>query len=475
MKSNKFKKQIFKILCSVFIVLVWKIFKNRHLFLSNFKTFCKEEKREIKELIHHEESVKEFCGDSCSLFKDFFIPHKGNDHKPKILRPRSLVAITLFLTILKVSVAGYLFFVYPYQAKMSEEVVNRVLQLTNIDREANNLPSLTVNPVLVASAQAKAQDLIDKNYFAHHSPDGKKPWDFISRDDYPYLFVGENLAMNFTTADSVHLALMNSPTHKKNILNEKYIEVGIAMLSGEIDGRRTNVLVELFATRKTEPAPKLASVVTNDQISTKEDSEVVEIVKKPSVDQVDTTQKTEEKEVLEIKNEEPQKQLVLLEQGEVREVSVNPTIDEKEISVLESKIEEQLQSEQLEVLGVPENSNAVNQEEFVLENENSDTFAMSQVSPNIELEKEKEVVIREVENLGDSRLLVMARISKYTRNIFTGFLILMIISLVINIVVRVEIQHKGVIVQTVFVIIFITGLIYHQTHLETVVSRIFLV
>src|SRR3989339_270390 len=444
MKKNNFTKYIFKILFSILLVFAWKLFKNRHTFLSNFKTFCKEEGGEVKELTHHEESVKEFYRDSIAIFKDFFIPHEGNNHKPKILRPRSLIAITLVLAILKISVVGYLFFIYPYQAKMSVEVVNRVLELTNKDRQENNLGSLTINPVLIASAQAKAQDLIDKNYFAHHSPDGKKPWDFINRDEYQYLYVGENLAMNFTTADSVHAALMNSPTHKKNILNDKYNEVGIAMLSGEIDGRKTNVLVELFASRKTET--KLAS---QGEVTT------------PKVDQSEVEKSIQDR--VEPKKEEivPEK-IAVLDQGVVNSVTSNPTIIEKDVNPIEIQGIGG-------VTGIPQI-----EQELILENQ--EAVVMSDVSPNVELEQDKEVVIRKVENIGDNRVMVVAKISKYAQNIFIGALIFMTLALFVNIVVRIEVQHKGAILQTMLVIVFITSLIYFKfNYLESGIVNIFIV
>src|SRR3989339_2141610 len=436
MKKNNFTKYIFKILFSILLVFAWKLFKNRHTFLSNFKTFCKEEGGEVKELTHHEESVKEFYRDSIAIFKDFFIPHEGNNHKPKILRPRSLIAITLVLAILKISVVGYLFFIYPYQAKMSVEVVNRVLELTNKDRQENNLGRLTINPVLIASAQAKAQDLIDKNYFAHHSPDGKKPWDFINRDEYQYLYVGENLAMNFTTADSVHAALMNSPTHKKNILNDKYNEVGIAMLSGEIDGRKTNVLVELFASRKTETKLASQGEVTTPKVDQSEVEKSIQDRGEPK-EEYKPEEKNETKQ--EVKPVEPKKEeivpekIAVLDQGVVNSVTSNPTIIEKDV-------------------------------------------IMSDVSPNVELEQDKEVVIRKVENIGDNRVMVVAKISKYAQNIFIGALIFMTLALFVNIVVRIEVQHKGAILQTMLVIVFITSLIYFKfNYLESGIVNIFIV
>lgn len=462
MKNNNFKNKIFKILFSILIITAWKLFKNRHTFLSNFKTFCREEKKEIDELAEHKESVGQFCRDSSNIFKDFFIPHECNEYRPRILRTKSLLIITLFVAFLKISVIGYLFFIYPYQAKMSVEVINRVLELTNKDRQENNLGALTVNPVLVASAKAKAQDLIDKNYFAHHSPDGKKPWDFISRDEYPYLYVGENLAMNFTTADSVHLALMNSPTHKKNILNEKYTEVGIAMLSGEIDGRKTNVLVELFATRKTEPQLS-ASIVKSEepeapkQLAIAQDTEIE--VKKTPENNIVNQPKTET-----VKTETLPPKPEILEQDIINSVSGNPTTDEKDINPLEVKKED-----------VPkETEQLIENQELLVQNDQP--LVMSNISPNKELEENPEEVIKEVENFGDNRVMVMARIIKYSEYIFMTILLLMVLALIVNIVIRIEVQHKGVIIQSMLVIVFITSLIYYKfNYLESGISRIFLV
>jgi uncharacterized protein YkwD len=50
-----------------------------------------------------------------------------------------------------------------------------VLAMINDVRQKNNLPILVENPKLNQAAYLKAQDMIDKNYFAHYSPDGISP------------------------------------------------------------------------------------------------------------------------------------------------------------------------------------------------------------------------------------------------------------------------------------------------------------
>jgi hypothetical protein len=165
-----------------------------------------------------------------------------------------------------VAIISFSFLTNPFQAFMSEAIQKQVLELVNIERSAQNLASLKSNSVLNQSALAKANDMIAKGYFAHFSPSGEKPWDFINRDKYPYLYVGENLAMNFTSANSAHKALMNSPSHKKNIMNEQYTEVGMAVISGEISGKQTNILVQMFATRSSiEPATAVAETSAQEK------------------------------------------------------------------------------------------------------------------------------------------------------------------------------------------------------------------
>ncbi len=55
-----------------------------------------------------------------------------------------------------------------------------IISLTNQSRQDYNLSALTENNILDKAAQAKADDMLQKGYFAHVTPDGKTPWDFIT-------------------------------------------------------------------------------------------------------------------------------------------------------------------------------------------------------------------------------------------------------------------------------------------------------
>lgn len=178
----------------------------------------------------------------------YFIPHEKNNHRAIVLQPGFLFLFTavyllnqLFLhslTILKPGVLGY----------SSEITAEKVLILTNLERQKNQLPPLHYNSSLSKSATAKAQDMFRSNYWAHFSPGGTSPWDFFKKFDYQYSVAGENLAKDFYDTDSVMKAWMNSPTHRANIVNYKYKEIGIGVVNGVLGGVKTTLVVQHFGT-----------------------------------------------------------------------------------------------------------------------------------------------------------------------------------------------------------------------------------
>ncbi len=123
-----------------------------------------------------------------------------------------------------------------------------LVNLVNRDRSLQNLSNLKVNPLLEIAADLKAKDMAAKGYFAHNTPDGKNPWDFIDQSGYKYVYAGENLAVNFLDSDEIHRAWMNSPTHRFNIVNPKYTEIGIATSTGIYKGRQAIFVVQMFGT-----------------------------------------------------------------------------------------------------------------------------------------------------------------------------------------------------------------------------------
>lgn len=124
-----------------------------------------------------------------------------------------------------------------------------LLANTNERRIEHNLRALTHNPTLSKAAQAKAEDMIARNYWSHTTPEGKEPWIFLDQVGYRYAAAGENLAYGFSDSASAVAGWMNSPGHKANILNSNYSEVGFGIAHSpnyQGEGEQT-VVVAMYA------------------------------------------------------------------------------------------------------------------------------------------------------------------------------------------------------------------------------------
>ena len=119
--------------------------------------------------------------------------------------------------------------------------------LTNKERQTQNLPTLTINPLLNKAAEMKATDMAVKGYFAHTSPEGKTPWYWLAQVGYNYQYAGENLAIDFTDSKDVANAWMASPTHKANIVKGNYTEIGTGVADGMYEGKETVFVAQVYA------------------------------------------------------------------------------------------------------------------------------------------------------------------------------------------------------------------------------------
>jgi len=192
------------------------------------------------------------------------IPRESNNHKAKILHSSSLVVIAVLLIIFQ-GVINYIPKINPnilgYASNISiQEVVN----LTNQKRIAAGISTLLLNQELSAAAYSKGRDMIDKDYWAHVAPDGTQPWKFFNDFGYKYKYAGENLARDFSSASTAMDAWMNSPTHRENILNPKYKEIGIGVTEGDLAGSDTTVIVQFFgatyADKVVQPIAQAAKI-----------------------------------------------------------------------------------------------------------------------------------------------------------------------------------------------------------------------
>ena len=161
----------------------------------------------------------------------------------------SLVVVCIFVA----STLGTLFI---RSGQYASVVAAVLVDLANGDRATHDLDRLSVSPVLAIAAQKKANDMAAKSYFAHISPEGIDPWHWFKEAGYRFDYAGENLAVDFYDSSDVERAWMNSPTHRDNIMNPRFTEIGIAAAVGVYQGRTTTFVVQEFGTPASQVAPR---------------------------------------------------------------------------------------------------------------------------------------------------------------------------------------------------------------------------
>jgi len=124
----------------------------------------------------------------------------------------------------------------------SEEII----KLTNLERKKHNLNELKYSPQLARLAEIRIIDMKAQHYFSHTNPQGEGLRYFLKQIDYDYLIAGENLAINFYDNHEVVQAWMGSSSHKNNILNPLYKEIGVWHGIAEIGGKDRMIIAMIL-------------------------------------------------------------------------------------------------------------------------------------------------------------------------------------------------------------------------------------
>jgi uncharacterized protein YkwD len=115
--------------------------------------------------------------------------------------------------------------------------LDAVRERVNRSRIDAGLPPLQENVVLDVKADRWAQGMRDACRIWHSRlADGAPP---------NWAKLGENVGMG-GTIDQIHVAYMNSPGHRANVLDPRFTQIGTAAVWGECKGYRTVFTVHVF-------------------------------------------------------------------------------------------------------------------------------------------------------------------------------------------------------------------------------------
>lgn len=97
-----------------------------------------------------------------------------------------------------------------------------------MDRAANGLSALKLDPALCELARLKSRDMHEKNYFAHTSPTYGSAANMLRTFGYSFTSVAENIA-HHATVEKSQAAFMSSAGHRRNVLGTQWSKVGIGV------------------------------------------------------------------------------------------------------------------------------------------------------------------------------------------------------------------------------------------------------
>lgn len=120
----------------------------------------------------------------------------------------------------------------------STRLLERLFDDLNEYRQAHGLSTLVYSLQLEAVANAHLQDMYERGYFDHFTPEGLDPGDRAMEGGFCHKYVGENLAAGQRSVPAVMRAWDQSPSHQQNMLEPNYVYVGVGHFVDPLTGRQ---------------------------------------------------------------------------------------------------------------------------------------------------------------------------------------------------------------------------------------------
>ena len=128
----------------------------------------------------------------------------------------------------------------------SENLEVQMLITINNLRKENGLQMLKLNQTLKNIAYSRSQDMIDRSYFSHNTPEGKSIFNILVESEVMYAYAGENLynctPPSMGPPEAIISTWLGSENHRANIFNPNYSQVGIKI----VDGGNRRVATAIF-------------------------------------------------------------------------------------------------------------------------------------------------------------------------------------------------------------------------------------
>ena len=410
------------------------------------------------------------------ILKNYFVPHEKNNYHPAFLATKRTIFYSTFFVLMKMVVIVFVVLI-PAEAFLLPDILAqqhaKIIELTNELRAKKGLPNLATIGTLTVSADARALDMANHQYFSHHGPDNHTLSYFLAQSGYRYRVAGENLAMGFSDAEAVVNAWMKSPTHYANLVDKDFTQLGVGLESGFYNGYPTVYVVEHFGdparvvtTGSSVPAKKKKFVV--GKLPAKTATTTVAQVQGEKLRSDETT----------IGEEFVDAETIIFD----REASAVVWYENGGSTILQvqAKIRGPVAKAVVYVNNYPIEITSKNNTDLytgqLMVNEPADTIFRTVITPTISITNQQGETFNDTIEWKNIKLVSKTPLQKYiqakkmlspitnlfnvSRGLYLFFLILFSVALLVNIFVEIRKQHYYVIAQTVFMIALLVWLVY---------------
>jgi uncharacterized protein YkwD len=134
------------------------------------------------------------------------------------------------------------------------EVEEAVFAMTNAIRRQNGLAVFVQDEICRDAARGHSADMLSRNYFSHTDPEGRSikerlPADLSARQWGENIWTGSGYDTRQThqLAQKIMVGWVNSPGHRKNILDPGYTHMGVGVMAKNQEVKATQVFIGVTA------------------------------------------------------------------------------------------------------------------------------------------------------------------------------------------------------------------------------------
>lgn len=172
------------------------------------------------------------------------------------------IVLNGILSLLRLQPGILAFTLFALQANAT--TVDDLLSAHNSYRQSNGAPALCLNSKLLTDASNFCSYMAATGDFSHYSRNGSTPTSRLSAVGYNWYTYGENIALGYTSVNSVMTGWENSPGHNQNILEPSFRQAGFA----SCQGAQGIFWVAVFAASSTESCSGSSTTTTTNTTTT---------------------------------------------------------------------------------------------------------------------------------------------------------------------------------------------------------------